>query len=244
MKELTPQLRQQIENVIIKTYDEADKTGANSQYYKELFSKLNDAKFFKLVKQKLPWRFHTEVFKVEPSMSDVFDAFKVLNKPLTEKVKLNYLYKNKDGEAIESKECLVIYINVMRMKQMRIKKTNTAIEIAKRGMHDGRLLSDDKGGLQSNKEFEAAAALGLENTIIENARVKADAMKAKTEAYNNINVKGEVSFEDIDADRTDSIAKNTFNVYLIGCNLHSNLVDQDYYTPHTLNKRKRQMRDS
>ena len=82
----------------------------------------------------------------------------------------------------------------------------------------------------------------IENTAIEYARVKAAAMKAKTEAYKTINVKGEVSFEDIDPEPTDSLAKNTMNVYLIGANLHSNLIDTDYYTPYTL-ERKRTMID-
>lgn len=241
---ISPEKREEIELLIYKTFDAVDKTGANTQYYKELISNMSDAQFEKFLKKRLPFRFHTELFKVEPTMSDIFDGFKIIRKPLMEKVKLPYLYRSQDGTPIESKECLVIYCNIKRMKQMRVKKTNTAMEIAKRDMKTGRLISDDKGGLESNKEFEGAAALGLENTIIENARIKADAMKAKAEAYNNINVKGEVSFNDIDAQKTDSIAKNTFNIYLMGANLYSNLVNEDYYTPYTLAKRKQSMRDS
>ena len=214
--------------LVYKTFDAADKTGANTQYYKELFAGMTDRQFDTFIHRRLPFRFHTQLFKVEPSMSDVFEGFRVLRKPLMEKVK----------------ECLVVYCNIKRMKQMRAKKTNTAVEISKRDMKTGRLDGEDKGGLESNKEFEGVAALGLEGTIIENARIKADAMRAKSEAYNTINTKGEVSLADIDADKTDSIAKNTFNVYLIGANLHSNLVDEDYYTPHTLNRRKKNMRES
>ena len=108
-------------------------------------------------------------------------------------------------------------------------------------MKTGRLLSHDKGGTESNKEFEGALALGLERTTEEYARIKAAAMKAKAEAYNTINVKGEVSFDDIDTEKTDSIAKNTMNVYLIGANLHSNLIDEDYYNPHSLERKKKRM---
>lgn len=241
---ITPEKRTAAETLIIKTFDAVDKTGANSQYYKELFAGMSDAQFDRYIRRRLPYRFHTEVFKVEPKMQDVFDGFRVLKKPLLEKVKLPYLYRDSAGNPIESKEALVIYVNIKRMKQMRTKKTNTAIEIDKRDMKTGRLLGEDKGGLQSNKEFEGTAALGLDSTTTEYARVKADAMRAKTEAYNNINVKGEVSFEDISQDKTDSLAKNTFNVYLIGANIHSNLVDEDYYTPYTLNRRKRELRET
>lgn len=241
---ITPEQREQIELTVYKTFDAVDKTGANTQYYKELFAGMNDRQFDTFMHRRLPFRFHTQLFKVEPSMSDVFDGFRILKKPLMEKVKLPYVHINKNGSPIETKECLVVYCNIKRMKQMRAKKTNTAVEISKRDMKTGRLDGEDKGGLESNKEFEGVAALGLEGTIIENARIKADAMRAKSEAYNTINVKGEVSLADIDADKTDSIAKNTFNVYLIGANLHSNLVDEDYYTPHTLNRRKKNMRES
>ena len=66
-------------------------------------------------------------------------------------------------------------------------------------------------------------------------------MKAKTEAYSTISVKGEVSFKDIDTEKTDSIAKNTMNVYLIGAGIHSNLIDEDYYNPHSLERKKKRM---
>ena len=121
---------------------------------------------------------------------------------------------------------------------MMAKKTNAAIEITKRDMKTGRLIGDDKGGIESDKEFEGALALNLENTSVEYSRFKAASMEAKAEAYNLINVKGEVSFSEIDTKKSDSIAKNTLNVYLIGANLHSNLVDEHYYTPHTIERRK------
>lgn len=242
---ITPERRLEIETLIYKTFDTVDKSGANSQYYKEIFAKMTDAQFFTFLKRRLPFRFHTSVFKVEPNMSDIFASFNnVLKKPLLEEINMPYMYKDANGNPVRSKKCLVVYMNIKRMKQMRIHKTNTAVDIGKRDMKTGRLLGEDKGGLESNKEFEGAAALGLEYTIIENARIKADAMKAKAEAYNAISTMGTVSFNDIDANKTDSIAKNTMNVYLIGCNLHSNLVDDDYYTPHTLNRKKNSMRDT
>lgn len=241
---ITPEKRNEIELLVYKTLDAVDLSGANSQYYKEMFAGMTDAQFYKFLKRRLAFRFHADVFRVEPNMKEIFAAFRVLGKPLIEKVKLPYLYNDKDGNPIESKECMVVYINVKRMKQMRVKKTNTAMEISKRDMKTGRLIGHDKGGLESNKEFEGAAALNLEYTIKEYARVKADAMRAKTEAYNTINVKGDVSFEDINEEHTDTLAKNTFNVYLIGANLHSNLIDEQYYTPHTLNRRKNTMRSS
>ena len=236
MAVITPEKRQQCEELIYRTFSAVDPTGANTEYYQKLFSNMSDAEFTRLISGRLPFRFQVAPFENEPKMPDVFKAFKVLNKPLIEKIKLPYLAKDKDGNPIESKECLVGYMNIKRLKQMLTKKNNTAVSIAKRDMKTGRLLGGDKGGLESNKEFEGAMALGLENTTAEYARVKASAMKAKAEAYNTINIKGEVSINEIDTDRTDSIIKNTTNVYLIGAGLHSNMIDEDYYNPHTVEK--------
>lgn len=236
------ELRAKAEELIYKTFDKIDPSGANTQYYQQLFADMSDDKFYKLMSGRLVFRYHVAPFKNEPKMSDIFNAFKVLNKPLMERVKLPYLAKDKNDNPIESQECIVGYMNIKRLKQMMAKKTNTAIEITKRDMKTGRLLGEDKGGIESDKEFEGAMALGLENTTIEFSRVKAAAMKAKAEAYNQINVKGEVSFDDIDPEKTDSLSKNTLNVYLIGANIHSNLIDEDYYTPLTLENRKRNIK--
>lgn len=239
---MSKEIRTKCEALLFKTMSAIDKTGANTEYYQNLCANMSDAQFEKFIKGRLCVRYHTAPFKNEPKMSDVIDGFKVLNKPLVEKVKLPYLHKNKDGVPVDTQECVVGYMNIKRLKQMLSKKTNTAIDISKRDMKTGRLLGEDKGGLESDKEFEGAMALGLENVTIEYARIKAAAMQAKKEAYNSINVKGEVSYEDINPDKTDSLAKNTFNVYLIGANIHSNLIDNDYYTPHTLAMRKRDIK--
>lgn len=230
--------RLKCEELIYKIFSTVDPSGANTEYYQKLFSNMSDTQFEKLISGRLPFRYHVAPFKNEPKMDDIFKSFKILNKPLMERVKLPYLAHNSNGEPVETQECLVGYIHVKRLKQMLAKKTNTAMDISKRDMKTGRLLGEDKGGIESNKEFEGAMALGLDNTAVEYARIKAAAMKAKAEAYNTISVKGEVSFDDIDSDKTDSISKNTFNVYLIGANLHSNLIDDNYYTPHTLEMRK------
>lgn len=242
VKTVTPEVRSTCEDLIYRTFSAIDPTGANTQYYQQLFSTMSDKQFTDLISGRLPFRYHVTPFENEPKMPDIFKAFKILDKPLMEKIKLPYLAKNENGEPIESKECLVGYLNIKRLKQMLTKKNNTAMEIAKREMKlTGRLQGHDKGGLESIKEFEGALALGLEHTTAEYARVKAASMKAKAEAYNIINSKGEVSFDDIDTDKTDSIAKNALNVYLIGANLHSNLIDEEYYNPHTLDRHARRI---
>lgn len=238
---ITKQQRIQAEKLIYDVFDKLDKTGANTEYYKALFGNMTDEQFFKFFKRRLPLRYHVSVFKNEPSMSDMFEAFDILGKPLLEKVKMPHLYTNYQGEPIESKECLVIYVHLKRMKQMLSKKTTVALDIDKRDMKTGRLLGDNKGGQESDREFEALAIMGLENTMDEFARPKADSMRVKSQMYSTITNKGFVSDDDLVLDKNDSMSKNLLNVYLIGANIHSNLIDEDYLTPLTLKNKQRKV---
>ena len=75
---MTDQTRDKIEALIYKTFDAIDKTGANTQYYREIFANMSNAAFEKFIKRRLPFRVHVDAFKVEPTMNDAFDGFKVL----------------------------------------------------------------------------------------------------------------------------------------------------------------------
>ena len=202
---------------------------------------MTDEDFLKFCKRRLPFRFHQEVFKIEPKMYEIIDAFKKLNKPLLEKVKLPYVFTNKDGEPVETLECLVIYIHLKRMKQMLTKKNHITLNTEKRDMKTGLLTSEDKGGKETDREFESLAVMGLEYTMDEFARPKADAMAAMTQMSNTILAKGFVSDKDITVAKDDSLGKNLLNVYLIGAHIHSNLVDIDYYNPHTARNKQHQI---
>ena len=129
MPTISPEKRKQCEELIYRTFDAIDPTGANTEYYQTLLSNMTDDQFIQLISGRLPFRYHVSPFNNEPKMLDIINAFKVLNKPLIEKVKLPYLARNKDGKPIESQECLVGYMNIKRLKQMLTKKNNTAIEI-------------------------------------------------------------------------------------------------------------------
>ena len=56
---------------------------------------------------------------------------------------------------------------------------------------------------------------------------------------NIIAAKGFVSEKDFHVDDDDSLAKNMLNVYLLGANIHSNLVDNEYMTPYTAKNKQR-----
>lgn len=233
--------RKEVENLIYKVFDTVDKTKTNSDYYREIFSKMNDKEFENFFRRRLPLRFHYDIFKVEPKMPDIFDAFKILKKPLIERINLPHVYVNKDGKPVQSQECLVMYLHIKRMKQIVIDKSHVALNTEKRDMKTGLLSGTDKGARESDREFESLAINGLQYTMDEFSRPRADSLKAANEMNSVILSKGTVSDKDISVSKSDNLAKNLLNVYLLGANIHSNLIDTDYMTPHTYEQRKRQI---
>lgn len=237
-EKITSKQRDEIENLIYSIMDKIDPTRTNSDYYRELFSTMSNNKFYEFFEKRLPLRFHYEVFKIEPKMYDIIDAFKILDKPLFEKLNLPSVYINKDGKPVQSQECLVIYINIKRMKQVVIDKTHVALNVEKRDMKTGILSGHDKGGRESDREFESLAAFGLDYTMDEFARPRADSLRAAAQMSSVILTKGTVSEKDITVEKSDNLAKNMLNVYLLGANIASNLVNIDYMTPRTASNRQ------
>ncbi len=237
-EKITSKQRDEIENLIYSIIDKIDPTHTNSDYYREIFSTMSNNKFYEFFERRLPLRFHYEIFKIEPKMYDIIDAFKILDKPLFEKLNLPSVYINKDGKPVQSQECLVIYINIKRMKQVVIDKTHVALNVEKRDMKTGILSGHDKGGRESDREFESLAAFGLNYTMDEFARPRADSLRAAAQMSSVILTKGTVSEKDITVEKSDNLAKNMLNVYLLGANIASNLVNIDYMTPRTASNRQ------
>lgn len=234
---MTPQ-REKAEALIYSVMDKLDKAEYNSAYYKTLFSKMSDAEFYKFCKRNLPFRFHTKPFVVEPKMYDIEEALKVLGVPLLEKVALPYLYIDKNGNPVWSKEAMVIYIHIKKMKQFITKKNSTPTGIDNRDMKSGLLVSFDKGGKTSDREMEALAVMGLDQTMDEMSTWRADYMDAKSIAYQTISTLGKITKDDIPIDDIDSISKNTLNAYMVSSLINTNILNQDYLLPKTIADRK------
>lgn len=233
--------RKKAEALVYETMDALDPSGTNSAHYKEMFSKMSDEQFKKYLKKDFPFKFYHRPFEIEPTMSDINNAAKVVGVPLMEKVSLPYLYENKDGKAVQSQECLVGYIHLKKMKQFITKKNAMSTDIAERDMKTGLLVHGDKNGITSDREMESLAVMGLDATMSELDRPRADSMNSKSEMYNTINTLGKVSMNDIKIDKDDSLAKNLMNTYLIGSLLLSNIVSEDYYLPKTLKDKKKKV---
>ena len=234
--------RKKAEELIYKYFDTLDKTKANGDYYRTLFSKMSDAEFKKFISKQLPYKFQPKPFVIEPKMKDAVGALEgVLKVPLLEKVFLPYTYTNSDGKPIATKPCLVFYIHIKKMKQFITKKNDMSTNITERDMKTGLLVNVDKNGKTSDREFECLAVMGLDNTIEEFSRTRADSMNAKDAAYQIISTTGRVSKDEVPLEQDDSLSKNLLSVYMLGCGVNSNLVNQGLLLPITIKKNRRKV---
>ena len=239
MANISPKQRKEVEALVYEVMDALDSTRSNSDHYKEMFAKMSDDQFFKFISKDHPFKFYTRPFEIEPKIEDAEKALNILKVPLMEKIYLPYMYTDKNGHPVSTLECMVVYIHLKKVQQFVTKKNAMSVDISQRDMKTGLLVSFDKNGKTSDREMEALSVMGLDKTIKELSRPRADAMKSKDQMYNTINTTGMVSIDNIPIDIDDSLAKNMMNVYLIGSGIESNLVNQDYYLPHTLKNKKR-----
>ena len=234
---ITKDKRLKVEKKIYDVMNIMDPTGQNTEYYKKKFAKMSDKEFVEFFKQDFPLKFQTKVFEVDPKMTDILKLLHFLKVPVTEKVSMPFLYRNKDGVPVTSQPMLVVYLPIKRLKQMVQKKTGYSVNISKRDYKTGLLIDTDKNGNSTDREFESLVVLGWDNTLKELATYRADAMQAKNAAYTEINNKGMLSQKEIDLEDDDSISRNLISAYLIGSHLASNLVMTDLYLPRTLKKK-------
>lgn len=236
---MTKSQRQEIETLVLNSMDILDKSGTNTEYYKDLFARMSDAQFTSFISKRFPFKFQYRPSVVEPSMDDVTKALDYIGVPLMEKITEPYVYTNKDGVPVNTKECLVIYIHHKPVQQFITKKNKWSMETSNRDMKTGRLVGADKGAVASDREFESMAVQGMDKTMREFYTIKADAMSAKNLANNIIGTTGMLRLDDIPIDKDDSLSKNLMNVYMLGAHLNSNLLNEGNYTQYTLNRRNR-----
>jgi hypothetical protein len=233
------QKRLDSERLIYKVFDQLDPSGKNTDFWKAEFAKMSDTQFEKYISGSFPFYFQTGAFN-EPSMDQISKALDILNVPLLESVYLPYKYKDSEGRPMKTKPCLVVYIHMKRMKQILTKKNGMSIDTKNRDMRTGLLTGYDKNGKESDREFESLVISGLTSTVTEFSRSRADSMNDKSAMNADIKILGQTSLKDLPEDIDDSLSKNMLSTYMIGAQLMTNLVNQDYLLPYTYrNKQKK-----
>lgn len=235
---MTKQQRKQVEEKIISYFDALDKSKTNSDYYTKLFAGMSDDEFLAWMKKPYPIRFQMRQSVTEPDMTDIKNSLKAIDVPMFENITLPFIYVDENGNAVKSKEALIVYDTAKKVQQFVTKKSKWATSTSNRDMRSGRLVGDDKGTAMSDREFESLATLGLDYAMYEFSKPKADSMQSKAAMNAAIASKGFVTVDDLPNDTEDSLSRNMISAYLIGCQIGSNLVNKDNYTPYTLREKR------
>ena len=137
--------RSKCEKRIYDVMNKLDPTGQNAEFYKKKFAKMSDQQFYEFFKQDFPLKFQTKVFEIDPRIEDIIDTLQnILKVPVTEELNMPFLYKNKNGVPVKTKEVLVVYLPLKRLKQMVQKKTGFSVNIDKRDYRTGLLIDTIK----------------------------------------------------------------------------------------------------
>lgn len=237
---MTKAQRKQVENLIYSYFNKLDKSGINTSYYQEIFSKLDDKAFLKFIEKPLCIRFQHKPFENEPTMTDILESLDVIKVPLLERVSFSSIYVNEDGIPVETPPCFVGYIHGKKMKQFLTKKNSMSTNIDTRDHKTGLLISEDKNGKTSDREIEGMTLMGLDKTCREMTTWKADFMDSKSKAYQTISLTGQISENDLDINSYESLSRNMLNCYLIAAGIYTNFLNEDYMLPSTImNKSKK-----
>lgn len=119
---MTPEKRAKMENLIYKFFTAFDKSGTNTNYYKEFFGVMSDAQFdnyfhefFKNDKAYLI--LNVADYENTVKMDDVERAAKVLNVPLFENVYMPHITMDNDKVICTKEPVPVGYLNLKRTQQ-------------------------------------------------------------------------------------------------------------------------------
>ena len=232
--------RHKIENMIYETFNRLDKTGANTQKYKEFFKAMKDKDFDNWIKEfirKPKANFYLEVLpnKNAPTIKDAVDALDYLKVPTEE-----FVYYRHDGhkdDPIRTRyKVPVVYVNIRRLQQILSKKNTYSLDINKRNLKTGQATGEDKIARISDAENYCLLTYKTDNIALkEFLGPRADSMDAKQQMYKEISKQGYFYMKDLPNDISKKQALSTVNTLLLGAGIENDTMVPDELIK-TLNK--------
>ena len=119
---ITPEKRAKMENLIYKFFTAFDKSGTNTNYYKELFGLMSDNQFDQYFKEffqneKAYLILNIVDYEHTIRMEDIERAAKTINIPLFENVYTPHITMDKDKVICTKEPVPVGYLNIKRTQQ-------------------------------------------------------------------------------------------------------------------------------
>lgn len=236
-----PSRKNTMKNLIYTFFTAFDKSGENTKKYKAIFDPMSDVQFDNFFRQFFnddKQYLILDIVDYERSikLEDIERAAKVLNIPLYEYVAMPWITMDKNNIITTKIKVPVGYINIKRTQQTVAKKNGVSTSIDSRSAITGQVSGADKNGRESDLENTMLVSLGLNNTLKELNSARADDLVMKQQMLKSISEKGYVSLSELDDNIENKTTLNTFNTYLLGMGLNSDLVTKGLKLMSTLKK--------
>ena len=213
------------EKIIYDVMDTIDKTGKNTQIYKDLFKKLSNAEFKDFVERLRTREYLLSVVypngdkDVKISLSELDKAYKKYDIPLQVKA----ILKEDDFRYETDIEYTMLILPLRRFKQHMIKGLAVPKDNSKRDAVTGQVVGPSRTGAVSNAEIPVLAGSGLKEVLDEFISVRGGDVSATTKLTENIINNGTATLKDLAPYRTGSKSvpalKSLFKAMHIDINL-------------------------
>lgn len=238
---ITPIKRQKMEKLVYDTFKALDKTGANTEKYKQMFSSMTDKEFDKFFQDLFGDENQYLIlnicdYEINLTIEDIEKAANILKIPLFEKVAFPHYTMDKNNVIVTKEQVPVGYCHIKRTQQILAKKNGLSTTIDTRSSLTGQVTGQDKNGRESDLENSLLISLGLNNVLKELNGPRADDPVMKQQMYTTINNKGYVSLEDMDSDPANKTTLSTCDVYFLGMGLNTDMVTKGLMLKKTLNE--------
>lgn len=229
--------------LILKTFDALDPSGANSAKYAEMFGrKMSDKEFETFFKKYFYVEKDTYMtwdivdFERPALLANIEKALKVIDVPAEEDVIMPFENMSKENPVVSKDKCIVGYLHLKRMQQIASKKNSMSIDNSDRDPITNQVRGSDKNATETDTEVYGMISIGGDAIIRELMGPRADDAVMKNQMLAQIARKGYVSQKEL----TNNIANKTtlrlIDWYYTGMMLKTDLVTKSYATIKTLNE--------
>jgi hypothetical protein len=191
--------RKAVEEYLYKHLDTIDPTHSNSDRYKRIFAKMNDAQF-DVFMQKLRNKQH-QLYLIAPTgrvnikLNDLFKAAKELGVEFFEQIWLTDTHTGK--RYLTPNKYIVIKVPIRRLKQYLVHKMSLPKSDKKIDYLTGQVILEDRASNLSFVEVQELYAYNFKNSLLELFKVRGGDIYAYQDMKNKINETGTASLDDI-----------------------------------------------
>ena len=231
-------LCQPIVDHIIQVMNACDKSGKNSQSYKEYFDKMTDDELCAWIENYLSdphevLSIEMDTFEDNVTIEDIKHAAIVANVLLEDNLVRPDISQDPDDPYVTNHKILIGNVNKRRLQQAVSVKNHMSVSVSQRNPKTGQVINEDKNGRISDMELYQLIYQGAYNTLAEMYTARSDDLAAQDEMGYQIQRKGNVSLDELPNRISDKTALNYLNFQLLCAGYMTNIIDDSGILPIT-----------